>query len=146
MSPLKQKTFPAKQNRPKSLQFFSWSIFWFWHTYSTNHSLTASTCTYMFHVKKDEQMIKHVSGHKSDAVRVYKHVNDKLRQKASTAIQGIFNESSVTTSKSSGVVTSIIDGSNSDDFMPCSQVQNKSLKCKTCEQKHVTEGSDSGFI
>ena len=32
MSPLKQNTFPAKRNRHKSLRFFTWSIFQFWHT------------------------------------------------------------------------------------------------------------------
>ena len=34
MSPLKQKTFPAKRNRHESLRFFGWSIFRFWHTHS----------------------------------------------------------------------------------------------------------------
>ena len=34
MSPLKQKTIPAKRNRQKSLSYFGWSIFQFWHTYS----------------------------------------------------------------------------------------------------------------
>ena len=57
-----------------------------------NHSLHASTCTHMFQAHQDERLIKHVSGHKSNAVRQYKHVNDSLHRKASTAIQGISNE------------------------------------------------------
>ena len=46
----------------------------------------------MFQAHQDERLIKHVSGHKSNAVRQYKHENDSLHRKASTAIQGISNE------------------------------------------------------
>ncbi len=48
----------------------------------TNHSLHASTATLMFQSYVDEQIIKTVTGHKSDAVHDYKHVNDKILHQA----------------------------------------------------------------
>ncbi len=48
----------------------------------TNHSLCAMTATRMFQKGVDEQLIKCVTGHKSDAVRLYKRPSDKLIQSA----------------------------------------------------------------
>ena len=48
----------------------------------TNHSLRATTATHMFQKGVDEQLIKCVTGHKSDAVRLYKRPSDKLIQSA----------------------------------------------------------------
>lgn len=48
----------------------------------TNHSLHATTATRMFEKGVDEQLIKCVTGHKSDAVRLYKRPSDKLIQGA----------------------------------------------------------------
>ena len=39
-----------------------------------NHSLKASTCSHMFSANQDEQIIKKISGHASNAVHTYKHV------------------------------------------------------------------------
>ncbi len=44
----------------------------------TNHSLRATTATRMFQKGIDEQLIKTVTGHKSDAVRMYKRTSESL--------------------------------------------------------------------
>ena len=44
----------------------------------TNHSLRASTAMRMFRKGVDEQLIKQVTGHKSDAVRLYKRPSSSL--------------------------------------------------------------------
>ncbi len=44
----------------------------------TNHSLRATTATRMFQKGVDEQLIKRVTGHKSDAVRLYKRTSESL--------------------------------------------------------------------
>ncbi len=48
----------------------------------TNHSLRASTATRMFQCGVDEQVIKTVTGHKSDAVHDYKYTNEALLRQA----------------------------------------------------------------
>ncbi len=48
----------------------------------TNHSLCASTVMHMFQSGVDEQIIKTVTGHKSDTMRDYKHVNDEILHQA----------------------------------------------------------------
>ncbi len=48
----------------------------------TNHSLRATTATRMYENGVDEQLIKEVTGHKSDAVRIYKHTSETLMEKA----------------------------------------------------------------
>ncbi len=48
----------------------------------TNHSLRATTATRMYDKGIDEQLIKEVTGHKSDAVRIYKHTSETLMEKA----------------------------------------------------------------
>ena len=48
----------------------------------TNHSLHATTATRMYEKGIDEQLIKEVTGHKSDAVRIYKHTSETLMEKA----------------------------------------------------------------
>ena len=53
-----------------------------------NQSGRSSTCTCMFANKQDEQVICHVSGHRSTAVRTYKHVSDDICRSASESIQG----------------------------------------------------------
>ena len=42
----------------------------------------------MFAKNKDEQLVCSVSGHRSTAVRAYKHIPDSLRRSASECIQG----------------------------------------------------------
>ena len=54
-----------------------------------NQSGRSTTCTRMFANKQDEQVICHVSGHRSTAVRTYKHVSDDIRRSASESIQGL---------------------------------------------------------
>ncbi len=52
----------------------------------TNHSLRASTATRMFNSGIDEQVIKTVTGHKSDAVRDYKHTSEGLLRQAEATL------------------------------------------------------------
>ena len=54
----------------------------------SNHSLRASTATRLFQSGVDEQIIKEVTGHKSDAVRMYKHSNTQILREASAKIVG----------------------------------------------------------
>ena len=53
----------------------------------TNHSIRVTAATRMFEENIDEQLIKFVSGHRSNAVRDYKRPNN-LRKKVSCIVQG----------------------------------------------------------
>ncbi len=52
----------------------------------TNHSLQATAATRMFNGGVDEQVIKEITGHKSDSVRAYKHTSEGLLKKAASTI------------------------------------------------------------
>ncbi len=52
----------------------------------TNHSLHATTATRMFQKGVNEQLIKCVTGHKSDSVRVYKKPSDTLLKSACSTV------------------------------------------------------------
>ena len=54
----------------------------------TNHSLRATSATRMYNSYIPEQVIKEVTGHKSDCVRVYKKTSDEIREEASKTIGG----------------------------------------------------------
>ncbi len=49
----------------------------------TNHSLRATAATHMYSFGVDEQVIKEITGHKSDSVHTYKKTSEKLLQEAS---------------------------------------------------------------
>ena len=53
-----------------------------------NQSGRTSSGTGMFAKHKDKQLICSVSGHRSTAVRAYKHIPDNLRHSESESIQG----------------------------------------------------------
>ena len=55
----------------------------------TNHSLRASCASWMYDQNMPEQLIKEVTGHKSDCVRIYKRTSDHLREAASSTISGV---------------------------------------------------------
>ncbi len=52
----------------------------------SNHSLRVSAATQMYEQGIDEQTIKEITGHKSDSVRSYKHVNKELLKHAGLSI------------------------------------------------------------
>ncbi len=52
----------------------------------TNHSLRSTAATRMYSQGIDEQVIKEVTGHKSNAVRAYKRTSDELLMQASEVI------------------------------------------------------------
>ena len=54
----------------------------------SNHSLRATSASRMFHKNVPEQVIKEITGHRSDCVRVYKKTNEELLRKASSSIGG----------------------------------------------------------
>ena len=54
----------------------------------TNHSLRASSASRMYDNFVPEQVIKEVTGHKSDCMRLYKHTSDNKREHASNMISG----------------------------------------------------------
>ena len=53
-----------------------------------NHSLHATSASRMYQSLVPEQMIKEVTGHRSDCVRSYKRTNDDIRKVASNTISG----------------------------------------------------------
>ncbi len=55
----------------------------------SNHSLRAIAATRMFEHGVDEQLIKSITGHKSDAVHLYKRESDDLLQDASRKIASV---------------------------------------------------------
>ena len=54
----------------------------------TNHSLRATSASRMYNSYVPEQVIKEVTGHRSDCVRVYKKTSDEIREEASRTISG----------------------------------------------------------
>ena len=52
----------------------------------TNHSLRATCASRMYAKEVPEQLIKEVTGHKSDCVRQYKRTSEELKQKASNTV------------------------------------------------------------
>ena len=52
----------------------------------SNHSLRATCTSRMYANEVPEQIIKEVTGHRSDCVRQYKRTNDELREKASLTL------------------------------------------------------------
>ncbi len=52
----------------------------------TNHSLRATAATRMYNGGVDEQVIKEITGHKSNSVHAYKHTSEGLLKKASLTI------------------------------------------------------------
>ena len=61
----------------------------------TNRSLHAFSASRMFECEVPEQIIKEVTGHRSDCVRIYKRTSDDIRQKASVTISGNGSEGMV---------------------------------------------------
>ena len=54
----------------------------------TNHSLHATSASRMYQSLVPKQVIKELTGHKSDCVRTYKRTNDDIRKIASNTISG----------------------------------------------------------
>ena len=52
----------------------------------TNHSLRATCASRMYAKNIPEQIIKEVTGHRSDCVRTYKRTSDELREEASRTL------------------------------------------------------------
>ena len=55
----------------------------------TNHSLRTSCTSRMYKNKIPEQLIKEVTGHRSECVRTYKRMPDELREIASKTVSGV---------------------------------------------------------
>ena len=60
----------------------------------TNHSLRATSASRMYQSDVPEQVIKEVTGHKSDCVKIYKRTTDDIREKASKTLSGEINKES----------------------------------------------------
>ena len=54
----------------------------------TNHSLRATCASRMYDQDVPEQVIKEVTGHKSDCVRVYKRTSESIKENASKKVSG----------------------------------------------------------
>ena len=52
----------------------------------TNHSLHATSATRMYQSDIEEQVIQEITGHRSLAVRSYKHTSESQRKLASKAV------------------------------------------------------------
>ena len=55
----------------------------------TNHSLRAMSASRMYENDIPEQVIKEITGHKSDCVRTYKRTPDVIKERASSTINGV---------------------------------------------------------
>ena len=66
----------------------------------TNHSLRATCASRMYQTDVPEQLIKEVTGHKSDCVRYYKRTSDNLRESASKTLSKNASKSHVEIVKS----------------------------------------------
>ena len=58
----------------------------------TNHYLRATSASGMFHSGIPEQVIKDVTRHRSDCVRIYKYMCDDIREEASETVSGNMKE------------------------------------------------------
>ena len=54
----------------------------------SNHSLRATSASCMFQQEIPEQVIKEITGHKSDCIRVYKRTSNQILEHASKCISG----------------------------------------------------------
>ena len=66
----------------------------------TNHSLRATCASRMFAKNVPEQIIKEITGHRSECVRTYKRTSDKLKEKASRTLSVQSQKKTVETVKS----------------------------------------------
>ena len=57
--------------------------------YRTNHSLRVTAASRMYQAEVDEQLIKEVTGHRSDAVRNYKRTTESMKRKISKILAGV---------------------------------------------------------
>ena len=57
-----------------------------------NHSLRATSASRMYQSSVSEQVIKEITGHRSDCVRIYKKTSRKLLEDASKMIAGCSSE------------------------------------------------------
>ncbi len=55
----------------------------------TNHSLRATSATRMYSAGVPEKIIKEITGHKSDAVRIYERSTENVKRKASSTLTNI---------------------------------------------------------
>ena len=56
--------------------------------YRTNHSLRVTAASRLYQADVDEQLIKEVTGHRSDAVRNYKRTTEPMKRKLSAILAG----------------------------------------------------------
>ncbi|XP_021366378.1 uncharacterized protein LOC110458797 [Mizuhopecten yessoensis] len=67
----------------------------------TNHSLRATAATRLYSARVDEQLIAEKTGHRSNAVRLYKRTSDEQQQKMSEILRGEQKENGVKKQKTS---------------------------------------------
>ena len=80
-----------------------------------NHSLKASSATRMFQNSVPEQVIKEITGHRSDCVKTYKKTNDAIREAASCTISGMSNIECKDEGKSCEKVDEVSEGGDSGE-------------------------------
>ncbi len=106
----------------------------------TNHSLRASMATCMFRKGVDEQLIKEVTGHKSDAVRLYKRPSANLLDAAcKTVVEKESDMSSCLKKQKMSKDTSSVEPEpfDIDKYEIC---ESDKVKYKVCESTK-TEGN-----
>ena len=55
----------------------------------TNHSLRRTAATRLLQAKVEEKIVKEITGHKSDCVRMYQHTSDNLKRDACMSLYGL---------------------------------------------------------
>ena len=91
----------------------------------SNHSLCATSASRMYQSEIPEQVIKEITGHHSECVKVYKRTSDEIREKASSTI-------------SSGKLPNEVGKDTSKKDSVCNG-QKKETKFSSEQQKHLNE-------
>ena len=99
----------------------------------TNHSLRATSASRMFENKIPEQVIKEITGHKSECVRVYKCTSDGMLKSASDSITGVSNEIENVEAKHSEFEVGEIEASSVSEVVSAEDSKRLKQTLSNCE-------------
>ena len=95
----------------------------------TNHSLRRTAATRLLQAKVEEKIVKEITGHKSDCVRMYQRTSDSLKRDACMSIYGLnpkhYVECEVTkpTDRTSEACSLKIQNKDQSHSDPCENVE-----------------------
>ena len=104
----------------------------------TNHSLRATSASRMYENDIPEQVIKEITGHRSEAVRMYKRTPDVIRERASLTINGAGPSTSKCGIESGEII--VKDGESNKEN------ENKQGVSNCTEKQNVDEFTDQDHL